>query len=146
MGSLTIPLSGVVAIESCALIYGLDRHPTYGPLVAPVWAAARAGQIDLVASELTITETLVFPLRSGDARTLSDYETALFGSDLRLLPMTQTVLRDAARLRAGLNLRTPDAIHAAAALDAGAALFVTNDPHFRRVPGLPVAVLLDLLP
>jgi predicted nucleic acid-binding protein len=146
MGPLSIPASGIVAIESCTLIYGVDRHPSYGPLVAPLWAAARAGRVDLVASELIITETLVFPLRVGDARALADYETALFRSDLRLLPVTQASLRNGARLRAELNLRTPDAVHAAAALEAGAALFVTNDPVFRRVPGLPVVVLLDLLP
>src|SRR5947208_15945363 len=99
MGPLNIPASGVVAIESCTLIYGVDRHPTYGPLVAPLWAAARSGQGDLGASELIITETLVFPLRAGDARALADYESALLRSDLRLLPVTQAMLRNAARRR-----------------------------------------------
>ncbi len=43
-------------------------------------------------------------------------------------------------------LKAPDAIHAATALDVGAALFITNDSGFRRVSGLPVVVLSELLP
>ncbi|HEX5439570.1 MAG TPA: PIN domain-containing protein [Ktedonobacterales bacterium] len=42
-------------------------------------------------------------------------------------------------------LKTGDAIHAATALEHGCTLFVTNDATFRRVPGLPVTILADLL-
>jgi len=38
-----------------------------------------------------------------------------------------------------------DAIHAAIALEHGCTLFVTNDASFRRIPGLPVTILTDLL-
>ena len=38
-----------------------------------------------------------------------------------------------------------DARHAATAIQAECALFITNDADFRRVPGLPVVVLDDLL-
>ena len=55
------------------------------------------------------------------------------------------VFKDAARLRAETGLKTPDALHAATALRAGCALFITNDADFRRVPGLPIIVLDDLL-
>jgi len=55
------------------------------------------------------------------------------------------ILERAAQLRAATNLKTPDAIHAATALEHGCTLFVTNDSTFRRVPGLPVTILADLL-
>ena len=42
-------------------------------------------------------------------------------------------------------MKTPDAIHAATALRADCALFITNDTDFRRVEDLPVVVLDDLL-
>jgi predicted nucleic acid-binding protein len=57
------------------------------------------------------------------------------------LPITRAIVESAARLRAAHQLKTPDAIHAATALDCGCTLFVTNDAVFRRVPGLTVAVL-----
>ena len=52
---------------------------------------------------------------------------------------------DAARIRAQTGLATPDALHAATALSVDCTLFVTNDTDFRRVQGLPVAVLDDLV-
>jgi predicted nucleic acid-binding protein len=42
-------------------------------------------------------------------------------------------------------LKTPDALHAASALQVGCVQFVTNDIGFRNVPGLPVVILDDLL-
>ena len=65
---------------------------------------------------------------------------------MRLVPIARAVLERAAALRAATNLKTPDAIHAATALIEGCTLFVTNDALFRRVPGLNVTVLRDLLP
>jgi predicted nucleic acid-binding protein len=56
------------------------------------------------------------------------------------------VIERAAALRAATSLKTPDAIHAATALIEECTLLVTNDALFRRVPGLNVTVLRDLLP
>jgi len=70
----------------------------------------------------------------------------LHSANVRLVPIARAVLERAAALRAATNLKTPDAIHAATALIEGCTLFVTNDALFRRVPGLNVTVLRDLLP
>ena len=146
MGSLNLPVSGQVYVETPTLIYTVERHPVYGPLLDPFWQAASAGQITPISSALIITEALVMPLRHKDTRLQAAYEAALFEADLELLPLTQDVLREAARLRAGIpGLRTPDALHAATALIAGCTLFLTNDAGFRRVPGLPLAILDDVL-
>jgi predicted nucleic acid-binding protein len=50
-----------------------------------------------------------------------------------------------ARLRAEHHLRTPDALQAATALVSNATGFISNDAAFRRVTGLEVIVLDDLL-
>ena len=45
-----------------------------------------------------------------------------------------------------LNLpKTPDAIHAATALNKGCTVFLTNDAALRKVPGLSTVVLKDML-
>lgn len=145
MGSLTLPASGLVYLDANAVIYTVEKHPVYGPLLRPLWQAAQARAIEVVSSDLALMETLVGPLRSGDTLLEQTYEQALLGTDLRLLPLTHAILREAARLRATTRLKTPDAIHAATALYAGCVLFITNDVGFRNVVGLPVVILNDLL-
>lgn len=46
-----------------------------------------------------------------------------------------------ARLRAEHNLRTPDALQAATALSSGATGFISNDPVFRGLGNLQIAIL-----
>jgi predicted nucleic acid-binding protein len=120
----------------------VERHTLYEPLLRDLWACA-GERLDLVSSELTLLETLVVPMRLRDVALQQAYEHALLDTDLRLLPLTRDVLCRAAGLRAAIPaLRTPDALHAATAIGCGCAGFITNDPGFRRVPGLPV-ILLD---
>ncbi|HJT76466.1 MAG TPA: PIN domain-containing protein [Gemmataceae bacterium] len=142
---MTLPASGAVYIDTMTLIYTVERYPAYWPLLDPLWRAAQARTIEIISSELTLMEALVGPLKSGNATLERAFEQALLGTGMRLLPITQLVLREAAQLRATTRLRTPDALHAATAQLAGCALFVTNDAGFRGVPGLPLVVLDDLL-
>ncbi len=145
MGALSLPASGLVYVDANPIIYTVEKHAVYGPLLQPLWQAARARTIEVVTSELTLMETLVGPIKTGSTTLEQAYEQALLGTDMRLLPITQSILREAARLRATTRLRTPDALHAATAQQAGCALFVTNDVGFRGAAGLPLAILDDLL-
>jgi predicted nucleic acid-binding protein len=125
-------------------IYSSDNHPLYASVCAPVWQVGGAASV--VASDLILLEILVGPLRSGDTVLAARREALWRQANTGLLPITQDVLREAARLRALIpGLKTPDAVHAATALLHGCILFVTNDVGFRRVPGLPLAILDDVL-
>jgi len=101
----------------------------------------------VVTSELTLLEVLVKPLKDGNTSLISVYRKILLETQgLECLEIDQTVLELAARIRAEWRLRTPDAIHAATALRAGASLFLTNDTDFRKVPGLNVVLLGEVAP
>lgn len=142
MGSLNLPPSGSVYADTQTLIYAIESNPTYSAMADPFLKAVEAGQVELVTSELTVMEVFLRPYRLGDQPLIARYEGFFVLPNVRLLPVTHDVLRSAARSRATLpKLRTPDAIHAAAALLAGVSLFVTNDFVFRTVPGLAVEVL-----
>jgi predicted nucleic acid-binding protein len=145
MGTLTLPPSGLVYLDANPIIYTVEKHPVYGLLLKPLWQAAQAGTIEVVSSELALMETLIGPFKSGDTALEKAYEQALLGTELRLLPLTQPILREAARLRATTRLKTPDALRAATTQQAGCVLFVTNDVGFRGVRGLPLVILDDLL-
>lgn len=146
MGLLTLPAFGSVYVDAQIAIYTVDIHPVYAPICKPLWKSVAAGLTQVVSSELILVETLVLPLRTGNVTLQANREALWQQANTRLLPITQNILREASRLRAiVLGLKTPDAIHAATALQAGCALFVTNDLGFKRVPGLPLAILDEVL-
>jgi predicted nucleic acid-binding protein len=144
VGSLTIPSGGLVYLDANAIIYSVEKHPVYWPLLLPLWQAAKGMSIEIVSSDLALMETLIGPLKAGDTTLANTYEQLFQQAQTRLLPITQPILREAAQLRATTKLKTPDALHAATARQAGCVLFVTNDAGFRAVPSLPLVILDDL--
>ena len=117
----------------------------YRTILEPLWQAAQDGAVTIVSNPILIVEAPVKPFRDGNTEIERQYRELFGANAVRLMDVSYPVFEDAARLRAAAGLTTPDAIHAATALQAGCSLFVTNDTDFRRVDGLPVAVLDDLL-
>ena len=143
MGSLTLPASGLVYADAQITLYSADGHPVYAPICRPLW---QPGRHHVVTSYLALAEILVGPLRAGNILHAAQRENLWLQPNTRMLPVSETVLREVANLRATVpGLNTPDAIHAANALLHGCALFVTNDIGFRRLPQLPLVLLDDLI-
>ena len=144
MGAITLPERGPIYMDACGFIYSVERIEPYRTLIEPVWQRAQIGQFSIATSELSIVETMVKPLREGDAVLQRLFRDLLNSSEVRLVPTTRALWEAAADIRAALNLRTPDALHSATSIQERCSLFVTNDSAFRRVPGLPVVVLDEL--
>ena len=145
MGSLTLPESGKVYVDTPSVIYSVDRIGIYESLLRPLWDAMDAEAIGVVTSELTLLETLVKPFKDGDGGLAADYERFLTDTRLELHPISLSILKDAAKLRAAAGLKTPDATHAATSQLSGCSEFITNDLDFRKVSGLKVVILKELL-
>ena len=146
MASLAFPTSGVVYLDTNIVIYSVEMHARYWPLLRTLWEAARVGGVTIVTSELTVMEVLVAPLRAGDLKLLAAYDRVFQSRDLRLLPITQPILREAAGLRAAIPaLRTPDAVHAATASQAGCTRFLANHVGFHRIAALPFTLLNEVI-
>ena len=145
MGSLTIPGSGLVYIDTAILIYTVEQVQGYFEVLKPLWSASREGTITVASSELVVTESLTGPLRDGNQALIAAYEEVLNGTEVQLIPVSRDILREAAGVRARSSLRTPDAIHAATALRADCVAFITNDLSFRSIKSLPVQILKDLV-
>ena len=145
MGQLIIPPSAVVYADTSIFIYTVEVNPDYYSLLQPLWLLFQAGDIEIVSSELTLMETLVVPTRNSDSDLIDTYEQLLLSPAISLVPISQTVLREAARLRATTNLNTPDAIHAATALSNNCTMLLTNDSQFGNVKGLSIVILSEVL-
>ncbi|HKV86023.1 MAG TPA: PIN domain-containing protein [Ktedonobacterales bacterium] len=147
MGPLSLPASGSIYIDANVLIYSVERIQPYVRTLDSFWLDVSVRRLHVFTSELTALETLVGPLKTGETALETLFRQALYASpDLHLAPIALPILERAARLRATTpSLKTPDAIHAATALVAGCALFVTNDAAFSHVPGLNVKLLRDMI-
>ena len=137
----------VVALDTAPLIYLIEEHPTYLPLVRPFFEAADREEFRVVTSTLTLTEVLVHPMRRGDHELAEQYRRILIHTNaVAILSVSEPIAEQAAQLRARYNLRTPDAIQLATALHSGATSFLTNDSGFPQLASLHVLVLGQLLP
>lgn len=132
---------GAVGLDSVAFIYFIEEHPRFLPILRPLFAQADRGR-RLVTSALTLHEVLVIPIRLGNAATAALYEAVLTESrGVHLIDITRDQLRNAARLRAATRVKTPDALHLAAAISAGCRAFITNDQRLPEIPGLNIIQL-----
>lgn len=126
MGTLKLPSSGPVYLDTTAVIYSVEKIEPYRTLLYPLWQAAQKGQFGLVSSELLILETLVKPRKDANSVLEATFHQLLFHSrELDLIPVDVSVLDRAASLRATHGFKPPDAIHAATALHSSCTLLVT---------------------
>jgi predicted nucleic acid-binding protein len=78
-------------------------------------------------SMVTVAEILVRPFRRGPAAIATAEAFLQHFGDIRLVPVTYDIAREAARLRAASDLPMPDALIVASALMLGADMIVTDD-------------------
>lgn len=130
-----------VYLDSCIVIYSVEVHPVYGQAV--VEAINRSADRLFCISPLVELECLVHPLRNENAILVSRYEQ--FFLQCECLEIEPACYRMAAELRARRHLKTPDALHLAAARSNECAEIWTNDDRLNSVSdGLAVNLLAGL--
>lgn len=147
MGSLTslLKLHEHVALDTCVWIYHFGQHPDFSVPAARLLGAIASGQCRGSISELVLMELVTGPLKLGRQDIADEYEILLdHFPNLSILPLSRTILLDAARIRAIYGFRTPDALMLATACAAGASLMVTNDVQLKKFSELQVLCLGDL--
>lgn len=141
MGRLTLPESGLIYLDAAPIIYAIEKISPYDALLQPLWQSRETTSPYLVGSELLLLETLVKPVAVGDFLLQQAFRSFLSAREIKLIPITASILETAVSLRATYKLKTPDAIHAATALAMDCRMLITNDAVFERVPNLSVVVL-----
>jgi len=81
VGKLTTAISGkLVAFDTAPLIYYIEEHPDYLPIVDELFNAFDAGDASGTTSVLTMHEVLVKPLRDGRQDIADKYREVLTNS------------------------------------------------------------------
>lgn len=131
-----LPGRALLLIDTNPIVYWLERHPSLADRFRPIFEGHSAGAFLFAISTLTIAEVLAGPLRVGDETLRARYRAIL--DSWRIVELTADIAESAARLRASLRLKLPDAIQAASALAINADALVTHDRGFQRVTALRI--------
>ena len=146
MGKLAEHLTGHtrIGLDTCVLIYHIERHPVYFPVTQPLLTDIESGHFAAIASILTLMEITVRPWQSQRSDIVQDYEEILTHfPNLTLVDVTRDIAGQAAYLRAQYHLRPADALHIATALVYGATAFVTNDRQLVQLREKVQVILLE---
>jgi predicted nucleic acid-binding protein len=125
-------------LDASPVIYWVEKVANYYPQVD---VCLKQAGVTLVSSHLALLECLVLPLRQGQTGLKQDYDDFFATQLAELVSFSESVFRQAAEIRAQHHFRTPDALHLAAALHGACDVFLTNDSHLSRFPGLRVEVV-----
>ena len=131
-----LPEHALLLIDSAPIIYFLESHPTGGPRFKPVFEAHAAARVRFAVTTVTVAEVLAGPLQTGDEALARRYRAIL--ESWQCIDLDVGIAESAARLRASLRLKLPDAVQAASALAVNAAALVTHDRDFSKVNSLRV--------
>lgn len=135
----------LVALDTAPLIYYIEEHPRYLPLLDPFFDALDSGALHAVTSTMTLLEVLVRPLRQNDLLLARRYRDILLDLQwLYTVALSASIAEGAAHLRAAHRLTPPDAVQLATALNEGATAFLTNDARLPRLPNLRTLLLDEL--
>ncbi len=135
----------VVGLDTAPLIYFIEQNPKYITIVREFFSSVNRGEFRVITSTLTLTEVLVHPLRNGNVKLARQYQDILLNQDyLTVFSVSSEIAKLAAELRATKNLRTPDAIQIATAIQNGADFFLTTDMSLRNMSSLTVLILDDI--
>lgn len=114
--------------DANAVIYYIEQNPTYMPvMVQHMFGRAGEELVCCVTSDLVRLETRVHPLRHSHTRLLSQFDAFFAANQQHCAPFGRAVFDLATQLRADHALKTPDALHLAAALESACDEFWTND-------------------
>ena len=142
-------LNGVTRLrfDTPPVIYFIEQHPTYDPLLRPIFRRISAGGLAGITSVVTLVEALTLPMARANRELVRRYRGVLLGSrNFQTVEIDATVADRAAALRARYRLRTPDALQLAAALTHHCEAFLTNDRDLARVRELRLLLLDELEP
>ena len=140
-------LQGVqkIYIDTALFIYFVENHPVYAQKTHDLFSLTQQLRIENNTSTLTITEVLVKPLQLGDLLVVNAYKTLLYETNIVQVHMiTSDIAESAADIRVRYNIKTPDALHIATAINTQCDVFVTNDYQLTRIKELRVVVLDEI--
>lgn len=135
-------------LDTNTIIYFLDGVSDFVDLLAPLFEMIELGQIKANVSVISEAELLVKPYRDNiqDALEVIKFFLDEF-PNLKVIPVSREIADQAAKIRADLGIKLPDAIILATALQNQCDLLLGNDLSLMRIATkyLPTVLLNDYI-
>jgi predicted nucleic acid-binding protein len=145
MGSIAALEGKRVYLDANIVIYILERPAGVERELASLIDAITRDAMTCITAELTITEVLAGAAKSQNPMAVATCIDFFENGDVVTLRETsREAFYKAGLLRAAHDLKTPDALHVASALDANCAFFLTNDRRLRAPDGLAIMQLREI--
>lgn len=134
--------AGIVYVDAGVLALHLVGDPRYLSLTRAILGGLRDREFTAFTSAITIYQLLVEPYRSGHEATAERVEVLVAAlQGLEIVPVSATIARQAAQVKAQIGGGLPRAIQIATALAGDSEIYVTRRSTLRRIAGLGVAQL-----
>lgn len=132
-------------VDTAPFIYFIEKNKKYHKKLFEIFQLNDTGYINFQTSTLTLLEVLVQPLKFDQLKLAAQYEQILTTSpNLAIYTVDVTISKRAAELRAYYNLKTPDAIQLATALEKKADIFFTNDLDLKKISEIEILTIEDI--
>jgi predicted nucleic acid-binding protein len=146
MGRLIFSKDTYLYLDTNIFIYAMEGFEDYKESLSNLFEDVGKNLVKAVTSELTIAEVLIKPIKDGKTELCRQFNAAIQSSGgLQVIPITRGVLLQAAKIRAGIGVRLPDAIHLATALLSGCNVFLTNDRSIAKHDIIQILYLSELI-
>jgi len=131
--------------DTMLFIYWLEDHPQFGRRVETIYSQMKKRRDQLLTGAFTFGELLAGCYRDGEIERAAEVRRQLQKLVAEVVPFTLETADRYASIRGNLRLAAADAIHLAAAAQAGTDLFLTNDKRLvgKIVPGIQFIALIE---
>jgi predicted nucleic acid-binding protein len=132
----------IIGIDTQIFTYVMENNRQFEAASFKIIQDVENGKYSGIFASIGIIELLTGPKKSGKYDLARQYQERLEKyPNLVIRNLNESIIDIASTLRAKYNLRTPDSIHLATAIDARASVFFTNDKKLKVVREIKVVTL-----
>lgn len=130
-----------IYLDSCMVIYLIEDNCSFSAQVMQAFEQAAQQNAQFCVTDLTRLECRLHPIKQQNFEILEDYDAFFTDAVHHLQPCSRLVFDQATQLRAQYGLKTPDALHLAAAIQAQCHEFWTNDQRLQQAAACHLRVV-----
>jgi predicted nucleic acid-binding protein len=142
----TIEKHKIIGLDTAPFIYYIEDVAPYADLLDPVFSLVENHALRAVTSAVTFAEILTKPFTDKNFALADEIKFTLKSfSSLSVASIDEKLAETAALIRARYSIRLADALQLAAAIQAEATLFLTNDKRMKKLDAVQVLILSEFL-